>query len=245
MGRRNFSGGELNTRRRIMAREMAKRYTVNLTGETPLLMHQDNLAWEDVMVQWRKDPANKKASVAGDDRSPAFRWIGNLYIDNGMVVVPADNLMTLLREGGNLCPTGGGMGKKKSYKAATQSGIVVDQAAWPLLNRGKTIAYKDIIALKNNKEFGEHVQAVADMGFELFVKRARIGQAKHVRVRPRFDSWACSGTLTVLDDSITLDVLRDILTFAGTYCGMCDWRPSSPKSPGPWGKFNAKVEVMK
>ena len=86
-----------------MAREMATRYSVTLVGETPLLMHQDNLAWEDVMAQWRKDPANKKASVAGDDRSPAFRWIGNLYTDNGVVSIPSDNLMTLLREGGSLC----------------------------------------------------------------------------------------------------------------------------------------------
>ena len=228
-----------------MAREMTTRYSVTLVGETPLLMHQDNLAWEDAMMQWRKDPANKKVSVAGDDRSPAFRWIGNLYTDNGVVSIPSDNLMTLLREGGNLCPTGGGIGKKKSYKAATQSGIVVDQAAWPLIVRGEIIRYGDIIPLKDEPDFAEHVKAVSDLGFELFVKRARIKQAKHVRVRPRFDSWACSGTLTVLDDSITLDVLRNILTFAGTYCGVCDWRPSSPKSPGPWGKFSATVEVIK
>ena len=67
-----------------MAREMATRYSVTLVGETPLLMHQDNLAWEDAMMQWRKDPANKKVSVAGDDRSPAFRWIGENALTRGM-----------------------------------------------------------------------------------------------------------------------------------------------------------------
>jgi hypothetical protein len=79
----------------------------------------------------------------------------------------------------------------------------------------------------------------------LFVKRARIGNAKHVRVRPRFDSWSVSGTLTVLDDSITTDVLERILTHAGAYAGVGDWRPSSPKSPGPFGRFTSTVKEVR
>jgi hypothetical protein len=42
-----------------------------------------------------------------------------------------------------------------------------------------------------------------------------------------------AGTLTEFDDTITATVLQNILTAAGRYCGICDWRPSSPKSPGP------------
>jgi len=66
-----------------------------------------------------------------------------------------------------------------------------------------------------------------------------------VRVRPRFDNWSCGGTVTVFDDMITTDVLKNILTFAGTYAGLGDWRPSSPKSPGPFGKFTAEVKQVK
>lgn len=81
-------------------------YKVTIRGETPLLMHHDNLKWVETMKLWELDPANKPISVKGDDRSPAWRWIGNLYVENGAVVIPADNLMTVLREGGARTPTG-------------------------------------------------------------------------------------------------------------------------------------------
>ena len=79
------------------------------------------------------------------------------------------------------------------------------------------------------------------MGFSLFVKRARIGQSKHIRVRPRFDNWAAQGELLVTDEQITENILRDILEMAGKYKGLGDWRPSS-KTPGFYGTFNAEVK---
>ena len=43
-------------------------YRVILTVVSPLLMHQDNLEWAEVMKKWETDPANNKNSVKGDDR---------------------------------------------------------------------------------------------------------------------------------------------------------------------------------
>lgn len=220
----------------------ARKYNVRITGVNPLLMHQDNLSWAEVMAKWAMDPANKKWSVAGDDRSPAWRWIGNLYVDGGLVVIPSDNLMTVLREGGAKCPTGK---KGATFKRQTQSGLVVDQSAWPVLVNGATVPYAPVRDLIENPDFAAHEAAVQKLGFTLFTKRARIGQAKHVRVRPRFDNWAAEGTVTVFDDQITGEVLQNVLTFAGAYAGIGDWRPSSPKSPGPFGKFEAKVTLAK
>lgn len=219
-----------------------KRYNVILTGETPLLMHQDNLAWAEVMNKWRLDPANKQHSVAGDDRSPAWRWIGNLYIEGGKVVLPSDNLMTVLREGGKKVQTGKGT---ESFKSHTQSGIIVDQSSWAVLVNGKEAPYAPIKALIGEPDFEHHLEVVEAMGFELLVKRAKIGNAKHVRVRPRFDNWTVQGTLTVLSEIITMPILESILQIGGAYCGLCDWRPSSPKSPGPFGKFKAEVKEIK
>ncbi len=219
----------------------ARTYQVKLTGETPLLMHNDNLSWADEMKKWGMDPGNKKGSVAGDDRSPACRWIGSLYTESGKVVIPSDNLMTVLREGGKRCPTGKG---QTTFKAQTQSGLVVDQSAWPIIVNGKDVPYAPLKALIDEPEFSLHETQATESGFSLFVKRAKIGQAKHIRVRPRFDSWSCSGTITVFDEMITTDVLKNILVFAGTYAGLGDWRPSSPKSPGPFGKFSAEVKQV-
>jgi hypothetical protein len=64
-------------------------------------------------------------------------------------------------------------------------------------------------------------------------------------VRPRFDTWACGGTLTVLDEQITTEMLTTILKHAGFYCGLCDWRPGSPTAPGQFGRFDVEVEQVK
>ena len=219
-----------------------KRYEITLTGETPLLHHYDNLAFDAVMKQWTLDPANKKNSVAGDDRTPPFRWIGYLYRYGDVVTLPSDNLMTMFREGGMKCPTGRG---QQTFKALTQSGIVVDQAQWTLTTRkGAAYSVAGIDDLVKVEDFDDHLAWAKERGFELFVKRAKIGNSKHVRVRPRFDDWAATGTITVLESKITKDVLTNILTFAGCYSGLCDWRPSSPKSPGSFGRFTATIKTV-
>jgi hypothetical protein len=217
----------------------AKTYEVTLTGVTPLLLHHDNISWAETLKVWSMDPANKQMSVPGDDRTPAHRWMGNLYVEGGLVVIPSDNLMTMLREGGKRCPTGK---RGATFKAQTQSGLVVDQSAWPIVTAQGEVKYSRLEPLLAESDFSVHEQTARDCGFQLFVKRARVNQQKHVRVRPRFDTWAAQGTITVLDEMITKDVLQTILTHAGTYAGMCDWRPSSPKSPGPFGKFTATVK---
>jgi hypothetical protein len=213
-------------------------YKVKLTGETPLLMHADNLDFRGLLKKWQMDPANKKASVAGDDRSPAWSWLGYLYHDRGLVAIPSDNLMTALREGGAKVPTGK---KGATFKRQTQSGLLVNEPAWPLTVGGRKIESGPLLALADEPEFEAHQAAARAAGFELFAKCARVGQAKHVRVRPRFDTWEACGTISVLDDSITGDTLAMILRYAGVQCGLGDWRPSSPKAPGPFGRFVAEV----
>ncbi|MCX7934978.1 MAG: hypothetical protein N3A66_06935, partial [Planctomycetota bacterium] len=58
-----------------------KQYRVRLTGLSPLLMHQDNLAFSEKVKQWQRDPANRELSMPGDDRSPAWTWLGYVYHD--------------------------------------------------------------------------------------------------------------------------------------------------------------------
>ncbi len=217
-------------------------YNVTLTGATPLLLHRDNIEWTDALKRWGNDPSNKGDAIPGDDRTPAFRWIGCLYVSGGLAVIDADNLMTMMRDGGKRCPTGKGKG---TFKAATQSGIMVNEIAWPLVTPKGQVPIAPILALQSERDFAKHEEAARELGFTLFVKRARVGTTKHIRVRPRFDSWSASGTLTVLDDSITTDVLRNILTHAGAYAGIGDWRPSSPMAPGSFGKFTVELNEAK
>lgn len=218
-----------------------KRYKIKLTGERDLLLHHDNIDFSERVKKWQKDPANRAKSVAGDDRSPAWSWIGYLYHDKKQLVIPADNLMTVLREGAKRVSTGKRGG---TFKSQSQSSILINEESWPLLINGESVDWKEVANFGDDEDFEKHQKIAEVLGFELFVKRAKIGNAKHVRVRPRFQNWSCSGTVTILDDTITKDTLEMILSQAGRFAGLGDWRPSSPKSPGPFGTFTATLEEL-
>lgn len=220
---------------------MAQRtYEVTLTGKTGLIMHPDNIEWSDYMAEWQKDPSNKAISKKGDDRSPAWRWIGSVQHDGRHVGLPSDNLMTMLREGGARVPTGKG---SKTYKSQTQSGLIVTDLFWPISVNGSPVAWDDIKPLREEEDFMKHLDRVRELGFDLLVKRARIGQSKHVRVRPMFTNWSATGRVAVFDEQITTKILDSILFEAGRYVGLMDWRPSS-KTPGPWGTFVATIKEV-
>jgi len=213
-------------------------YSVTLTGVSPLLMHHDDVAWAEVMKRWGNDPQNRTTKIPGDDRTPAYRWLGCLYHDKKHVGIPADNLMTTLREGASKVGTGQ---RNTTFKKLSQSGLLVDQIQWDIITPAGLVKWADCSALVECDDFSEHEEAVRKLGFELFVKRAAVTSQKHVRVRPRFDKWQASGTITVLEDQITTQVLEQILYYAGRLAGIGDWRPSSPRSPGRFGKFEASV----
>lgn len=217
-----------------------KRYEINITGERDLLLHQDNITHSERVKAWQKDPDNKSKSVAGDDRSPAWTWIGSCYHNGDVLTIPSDNLMTLLREGAKRVSTG----KRGTFKSQSQSSILVNEESWPLLVNGVTVEWARIKALENETDFAKHEALARDLGFELFVKRAAVNGSKHVRVRPRFRNWSLTGTVTLLDDVITEQTLRLIVAQAGRFAGIGDWRPSSPKSPGPFGTFSATVNEI-
>lgn len=218
-------------------------YEVTITGETPLLMHWDNIQWADEMDAWRTDPDNKKNSKAGDDRTPPWRWIGSVYNDGQHVVIPSDNLARCMMEGSALVLVPGGR-SGKTFKAQSQSGMMTQEPVWPLMVNGAPIAYSDIEKMREIESFREHISAAADVGITLFVKRAKIGASKHIRVRPRFENWSASGTIAVWDDQITKSVLQSILDNAGRYKGLGDWRPGG-RTPGPHGMFTADVRLAK
>jgi hypothetical protein len=222
---------------------MMQFFNITLTGVSPLLMHADDVKWADRMKAWSDDPANKSVKVNGDDRTPAYKWVGYLYSDGDRVCIPADVIMVALREGGAMVPVPGGR-SGKTFKTQSQSGILPEDLYWPLLASGKEVPMSAITALMQESSFPAHEKAVESMGFELLVKRAAVGTAKHIRVRPMFRQWSCSGVLAVQDPQITKTVLESILSYAGKYKGIGDWRPSAPKKPGTHGMFSAVVKEV-
>lgn len=214
-----------------------------LTGVTPLLLHPDDIEASDRIKEWQDDPKKKNLSKKGDDRTPAWVWKTRCPTDGEDVVVPTDYLMACLRTAGAKIKMPGGH-SNKTFKSESQSGLLITSLYLPIDIDGKTIKAADIEAIQGEANFPEHKAAVEKLGFKLFVKRAKIGQAKHIRVRPRFDTWKLSGQIKILLPEITEDILRQMFELAGRYVGIGDWRPSSPRSPGQFGCFTATLALV-
>lgn len=214
------------------------RYEFELTSTTPLIMHADDLNASDQLTAWRKAPDNKK-SPKGDDRFPAWTWQTYLYNDGLKVAMPSDNIMVCLRKAGTTMTLNG----KKTYKSMSQSGMVIEQEFCEFTTAGRTVSIRSVEAFRE-ESFRVHCEEATKLGFRLFAKRARIGKAKHVRVRPRYDSWAVRGTLLVSEEeALTKEVLEEMFYQAGKV-GLGDWRPGCD-TPGNFGMFEAKLKQIK
>lgn len=211
---------------------------ITITGTMPLLMHADNIDWADLMKKWSEKPENKRRSTAGDDRSPAFRWIGCLYHDQGVVTVPSEYLASCAMKGAAEVPTGK---RGKSFKELSQSALLWADLHYPLLVGGKGIPIAKIEKGMELETFPEHEALAVELGFVLFKKRARVGMSKHIRVRPRFDNWSLVARAHLVNKQLTKEVLQTIMDEAGRLKGLGDWRPGG-KTPGPFGTFKALVE---
>jgi hypothetical protein len=203
-------------------------------------MHFDNIEGASLIKAWQTDPKNKAVSVKGDDRSPAWTWTTYAYKSGGKLVLPCDNIMTALRSAGTQKEIPGGK-HGKTFKDATQYGLLPTETAFDLLIGGKPVPTKKIDELWGDNDFAKHEKFAESLGFKLFAKRAKIGQAKHIRVRPMFDDWSVKGSLIVTEQAITEAVLGDLLFIAGDRAGVGDWRPSS-KTPGPFGRFSVTLK---
>ena len=214
-----------------------QRYRFDLEGITPLLMHHDNIEWAD-QLKIKRDEIKRNDNAnfsAGDDRCPPDTWKGYTYNDGDHIVMPMDNLRACLLKAGARVT----LANKKTFKELTQCGILFEDFYATFLNDGQQIKWAGVEKIKGN--FAAQSKAAQELGFTLFVKRAAVGTAKHIRVRPRFSTWGVQGEFLVVDEQLTDEVLNSIWHVGGFNIGLCDWRPGSQKAPGPFGRYKAKL----
>ncbi len=220
------------------------KYRFELTGLTNLLMSSDDIDKGDMLMAWRKDPSNKSFSVPGDDRSPAWSYMTRLYSDEQHITMPSANIMGALKKAGAMMTIKG----NKTFKSATQSGLLIDRehcdffvdhdgSGYHQINIADVVAIKDL-------SFAEQCVECQKLGFNLHKKRVPVGSAKHIRVRPMFKNWKVTGTILVMMKEISRDILEQLFSLSGT-AGLGDWRPSAPKSPGPWGQYTSTITSIK
>lgn len=210
-----------------------------LRGLTAMLHHANEVELTDSLEAWRKDPRNKGISKAGDDRSPPWTWQTYLYHDGQQLAVPSQNLMVCLRQSGAQMI----LKKQKTYKEISQSGMMI-ASEFLRFRYGEKNSQLDVQAVTQLRDetFDKQSNAVRDLGFRLFVKRAKIGTSMHVRVRPRFDAWSAAGEVIVIAPELTFDAVSQLFQIAGRV-GLGDWRPGC-KTPGPFGMFEATLKKI-
>lgn len=226
-------------------------YQFELVGIMPLIMHADDIEAGERLQAWRKNPQNKRNSEAGTDWSPAWTWHTYLYTDGKHIAMPQANIAVAIRGGAAQIV----MKKQKTFKEASQSSLMIGAEYCDFFCGGRIEFGKDGKRVHIDKHQvpvsfleeihdlprAEQVELCAEKGIDLWAKRAKVGMSKHVRVRPRFKSWSVRGIITVFEDAlISRDTLQQFLDLAGR-SGLCDWRPSSPKSCGPFGTFQARI----
>lgn len=222
-------------------------YGFELVGYSPIIFNNDNIAWGERVKDFIKDPANKDVSgTKGDDRCPAWGWLGRLYEDGERIAFPADNLMAALRKAGGEVK----VGARKSAKSLSQSAIFIEEEylTFTYGGRAEPTPMKAFRGLDDNLDFAAHRKAAEKAGFELFMKRVKPAgktAGRHIRIRPRFRDWKLAGELEVTDPkAMTPELLGTLFEIAGRTVGIGDWRPGA-STPGRYGMFQAQVKRAK
>jgi len=63
-----------------------------------------------------------------------------------------------------------------------------------------------------------------------------------IRFRPCWNKWWSEFSITYDADVVTPDLIINMFNNGGFCCGLGEWRPSSPKKSGPYGKFHVATD---
>lgn len=187
-------------------------FTIDIQGETPLLMHSARLS--DPL-----DPATRalakvtsKQKKTEDDHTEAARLehVGGLYIaEHFGPFIPGQNIEACLFRAAS----------KYKLMSALKTALLIKEEVNPLIYKGP----RDVDGLWNNKTFVHRTSA-------------KVGQSRVIRTRPHFPPpWSVEGIVGDLDtEIIDPDKFTQIVSTAGQVIGLGDWRPR-------FGRFTATV----
>ena len=197
---------------------------LRLTGETPILMHNDRLA----------NPLNKYARAISaksgkrkktlDDIMDLARleWEGGLYLNKGEVQMPAKCINKCLERGAT----------KQKNGTLWKTGCIVLNDFCPLKYPGPKI--------KAESDNGDVPIQSLDVHFEKhsFQSMVKVGMARLLRTRPIFEDWSFEVDIGFDGNIINTETVLQLTTDAGRMVGLCDWRV---EKGGQFGRFSVEV----
>lgn len=181
-----------------------KHYLVEIVGAAGLLM---NRMPDEPMGQYSKADQTK---IDHRERERLY-WRDKMYYDPLRlgVHIPSENLHQSMYDGCRYWNKKiDGEGNKK-YADLVKSAIVVQDLP---LGNGSPMQVDDPAIVPYGKWCGAQPTAGKKGG-------------KVWKIRPMIASWGGQFVLTVFDSRLTPDLMKIIITYAGKYKGVCDWRP--------------------
>ena len=182
---------------------MYSKRNYKLSGAAPLLQHSARLADpKDPITKELKKITGKRAKTEADlEEMARLEWMGSLYLDNGVIVLPSDVMDAAIIMAA----------KKRKRGPAVKAGVFCSEN-FPLVYDGSNGHKPD---LEKMWEAGEH----------RFTKSVRVQQSRVQRTRAKFENWSCEIAVTYNDELIDAKELDEIIDICGEQVGLCDWRP--------------------
>lgn len=170
-----------------------------IIGLAPLLMHNGQLA--DPLNPHSRSIAEmtgKRKKTDADHVEVGRReFLGSLYLMNGEPCIPAEMFEAALIKGA--------MKEKRGPQA--KAGLLIENNS-----RLEYAGPRDPKALWTDDRFRLRVGV-------------KIGQAKVMRTRPRFDGWSAELDVKFLPSMLNAREIGGFLTTVGEQIGIGDWRP--------------------
>ena len=152
----------------------------------------------------------EKKSQAKVDPTEAERlnWREKLYFrEDGSVIIPGENIHESLKEGaafwGMKIPGEG----NKTYTNLVAASIIIEDADLGINKDSNAII-----------PFGKAVNGNPSKG--------KKSGCKVYKIRPLIRPWKVTFTMHFFDGRLSLEILRTIFHYAGTFKGLGDWRPT-------------------
>lgn len=180
---------------------------MRLTGLRPLLMHAGRLC--DPLDPIARDLARltgkRKKTVADHEEISRVEWFGGLWLNGGVPCIPGEAIEATFLAGARM--------QRRGPQAA--AGIAVDSPV-----RLHYDGPADVDELWSSKRFRLRVPV-------------RVGSARTMRTRARFDTWNVEFTASYLPSLLSKNLIMEIFTLSGFARGLGDWRPK-------FGRFSAE-----
>lgn len=187
-----------------------QKLTARLTGVAPILLHSGQMIDpRNEYARAMKAVSSKKMKTDADHEEMArIEWMAGLYLRGGKVVLPSEVIEAALVSAA----------KKTRAGKTAQAGLFCESDA-PLIFPDADKTPDALWGMGKRYAWGAPV---------------RVGQARVIRTRPRFDEWGADVALTFDDTLLNRAAVVDMLTVCGDQIGLCDWRPK-------FGRFAVEV----